>query len=314
MMMKTENELIMELPKVNFKKVDDYKFIFEPLVYFSIFSFPLTLEEIYLFNQSSKSKFEIENTLNILVSKSLIFKTGRFFQLEENLNQINNRLLEEKRFEKNKYKIKRIAGLIACFPYVESICLSGSLSKGIWGKDTDIDFFIITKKNNLWLCRTLLILFKKIFLFNSKKNFCINYLISNDNLLIPDKNIFTSIEISTLQNLYGERTFYLFMKENQWYKSFLPNSIQKEPWKLKPHNNLFSKLITTILSPRLANSMDTFLLNKTLYWWKKKFANTNSTTFNLDFRSLKSSSKHHPRSFQKVVLEKYESNLKTFFP
>ena len=108
MMMKIENEIIMELPIVNFKKVDDYKFIFEPLVYFSIFSFPLTLEEIYLFNQSSKSKLEIENALSFLVSKSLIFKTGRFFQLEENLNQINNRLQEEKRFEKNKYKIKMI--------------------------------------------------------------------------------------------------------------------------------------------------------------------------------------------------------------
>ena len=308
-MTNTANEIILKKPKINISTAEEFMYIFEPLIYFSIFSFPLTIEEIYKFNQATKTKKEIKETLNILVSKSIIYKTGNFFQLEENLNQINNRLIGENNFEKKRKRIKNIARLIASFPYVESISLSGSLSKGIWEKDTDIDFFIITQKNKLWLCRTLLILFKKIFLFNSKKNFCINYLISDENLLIPDKNIFTATEISTLQNLYGKNVFNLFMEENNWYKNYLPNISQKDSWNVLPFTCIFSKKTPKLLTDNFSDKIDTFLLKKTLNWWKKKFGTSNKSNFELNFRSLKSSSKHHPRGFQKIVLDKYNKGL-----
>src|SRR4029453_8923510 len=88
--------------------------------------------------------------------------------------------------------------LIASFPYVRCVCISGSLSKKYFDDTTDIDFFVITKPGRLWVCRTFLILFKKLFLLNSKKYFCINYFIDSDNLEIPDQNIFTATELTTL--------------------------------------------------------------------------------------------------------------------
>jgi flagellin-specific chaperone FliS len=311
-MINLENEIVLHRTAKNVSTQEEYKFIFEPLIYFSIFSFPLTLDEIFEYNQSSKTKEEIKKALDILVAKHLIFNTSKYYQLEENLNQINNRLIGENNYERKKKRIKNVVKLIASFPYVESINLSGSLSKGVWGKETDIDFFIITKKNKLWLCRTLLILFKKIFLFNNKKYFCINYLISDDNLIIPDKNIFTATEISTLQNVYGNSIFELFIKENNWSKSFLPNTIQKESWNIKPFTSIFKKIVENLLSDNFSNKLDTFLLNQTLKQWKNKFGSSNKNNFDLNFRSLKSSSKHHPRGFQNVVLGKYNKGISEY--
>ena len=68
-------------------------------------------------------------------------------------------------------KAIKISRKIAKFPFVESVNLSGSLSKGYYDLEDDIDFFIITKPNRLWIARTLLILYKKVFLLNSKKHF-----------------------------------------------------------------------------------------------------------------------------------------------
>ncbi|MEZ5195381.1 MAG: hypothetical protein R2764_02960 [Bacteroidales bacterium] len=84
-------------------------------------------------------------------------------------------------------KAKRFSTFISNFPYVRGISLSGSLSKGYIGDDPDIDYFIITKENRLWLSCTMLIAFKKIFLFNSCKYFCVNYFIDTNNLEIEEK-------------------------------------------------------------------------------------------------------------------------------
>ena len=81
------------------------------------------------------------------------------------------------------------------FPFVRGVFLSGSISKGFMSESDDIDYFIITAPGRLWLTRTLLILFKKIFLFNSFRNFCLNYFIDSENLYIPEHNRYTATEI-----------------------------------------------------------------------------------------------------------------------
>ena len=136
---------------------------------------------------------------------------------------IQNRKINEERAKKSDKKIKQYSKLICSFPFVENVCISGSLSKGILTADGDIDYFIICQPNRLWLCRTLLILYKKIFLLNSKKYFCVNYFIDTDTFVIPDKNIYTATEIATLIPINNISLFNRFVNENLWvYKQF-PN-------------------------------------------------------------------------------------------
>jgi len=79
----------------------------------------------------------------------------------------NNYALAERRKKGNDAAAKllkkadKAANFIAAFPFVKGVAISGSLSKKFADEDADIDFFIITAANRLWLARTFLHLFLK---------------------------------------------------------------------------------------------------------------------------------------------------------
>jgi len=79
---------------------------------------------------------------------------------------------------------------------------------------------VITTHNKLWICRTFLILYKKIFLLNSRKYFCVNYFISSEQLEIAEQNRFTATELNTLIPMQGKAHFEKFYTKNTWVKNY----------------------------------------------------------------------------------------------
>jgi predicted nucleotidyltransferase len=121
-----------------------------------------------------------------------------------------------------------LAQLLIKFPYVRGIGISGSLSKNFADENSDIDLFIITKKNRLWIARTLMHLFKKLtFLVNKQHYYCMNYYIDEQQLEIVEKNIYTAIEVVTLIPLQGDGAFASFYSANAWTKDYLPNKVMR---------------------------------------------------------------------------------------
>lgn len=133
-----------------------------------------------------------------------------------------NQLASQRMTDARKY-----ASIAANFPFVRAV-LSGSLSKHVMKPDSDIDFFIITAPEKLWVCRALLTAYKKLLLGNSHRNFCLNYFIDSNNLEIPDKNIFTATEIVFLLPMYNYSLYEKFMAKNKWVDTEFPN------FKLRP--------------------------------------------------------------------------------
>ena len=110
------------------------------------------------------------------------------------------------------------------FPFVRGIAISGSLSKNFAEADSDLDFFVITKVNRLWVVRMLYtILFKIATITGTKEWFCLNYFIDELALEIKEQNIFTAVEISTLMPLKGGTIFSDFFKANNWVYQYQPN-------------------------------------------------------------------------------------------
>jgi hypothetical protein len=158
-----------------------------------------------------------------------------------------------------------------------------------------------------------LILFKKIFLFNNKKYFCVNYFIDSENLLIPDRNIFTATELITLQPVYNYVLYQKLISLNSWSASFFPNNIQrKNDLVIKENNNTLRKLSEKILSGNLGEWLDEFFMKQTLKHWKKEFGEQSPAEFELNMRSRKNVSKHHPQGFQFQVLKRYEERIRAF--
>ncbi|MCF8369657.1 MAG: hypothetical protein K9G76_11510 [Bacteroidales bacterium] len=204
-------------------------------------------------------------------------------------------------------KARRFSSIISFFPYVRGISLSGSLSKGYIGDDPDIDYFIITKPKRLWLTRTLLVAFKKIFLINSHRYFCINYFIDAENMEIEEKNIFTATEIATLKPIYGGKTKINFYKQNSWVGKYYPNYINHEELenlngRIKP----LTRATEFILNNKFGDWLDGYFMRFTIKHWSKKYSsNFSDEEFDLVFKSEKYVSKHHPRNFQNKVLHEF---------
>ncbi len=296
--------------------------LLKPLLYFSLFRYPLTEEEIYAYSEA-KSRDQIKNELDCLVKDNIIYEHDGFYLCEDDKSLVQRRLLGNKKAEEIHQKATKVSKFISKFPFVEGVSISGSLSKGYYDDDGDIDFFIITTPKRLWIARTLLILYKKIFLLNSRKYFCVNYFISTDSLEIDEKNRFTATELVTMLPMFGNGSFHEFYEKNKWAKTFLPNkNISERIHNLLPVNKpIFTKIIEKILTSKLGDSIDNFFLRITYNKWKSKFKNIDKDQFDIALKSTKNVSKHHPLNFQNHVIERlnkkyveYQENYNIYLP
>jgi len=282
----------------------------KPLLYFSLFKYPLTKPEILAFSGNSNQD-ETEVALKKLVKQQVVYKIDDFYCLENDPAQIDRRLAGNEGAKKILKKADRRSKFISKFPFVEGVGLSGALSKGFFDKDGDIDFFIITSPGRLWIARTLLILYKKIFLFNSNKYFCVNYFVSENALEITEKNLFTATELVTLIPMYGNGSFNKFYDLNSWaYKQFPNKSYDEGLNTLKPIKKpLLVRFTQKLMSKSIGDKLDALFLKLTYKKWKIKFDHLDRDQFNIAMKSTQDVSKHHPKNFQKKVItrlnEKY---------
>jgi hypothetical protein len=284
------------------------------LLYFDIFCYPLTLEEIISnCHDTLTTEDAITRSAASLVKEGRLRHKDGFFFISNDDTIVERRKAGNLLAEKFQKKAARYSSLISKFPFVRCVCISGSLSKGFMGADSDVDYFIITKPGRLWLARTLLVLFKKVFLLNSKKYFCVNYFLDEQSLSIPDKNIFTATELSFIVPTYNYEVYSRLIMENSWCREFYPNKkITREHANLDFRNGMFKRLLEWILNGRLGERLDSWSFNYTIRHWKKKFTDFDETAFDLNLRSRKNVSKHHPQGFQFKVLRSFEESKRRY--
>jgi len=310
-MIATENKANIALSKLQFA-------VYSCIAYFDVFNYPLKPEQVFEFLNFKTDQSQVNIILNELIELKLLTGSNGFYYLENaNSEHITKRIRSEKRFLEKQKTIKRYANFISRFPFVESVCISGSCSKGLLDADGDVDYFIITSPQKLWLCRSILIAFKKIFLLNSRKYFCINYLVDSNNLQIPDENIFVATEIKTLIPVSNKKQFDNFLNANNWTNNFLVNRSNYDTSFLneKPKKKYLFRTVELLLNGKLGESLEKKCFELTLSSWEKKFPGFSKEEFDLNLRSRKNVSKHHPRGFQqKVLLElnKRLEKVKTF--
>ena len=127
--------------------------ILMPLLYFEIFKHPLTSEEILNFSHNkSISKVEMTKHLEDLIQQGYIFQFEKFFLTQDCPEWVQLRKENNKRATVFIKKAKWMIQIIQKFPFVRGVFLSGSLSKNVIKKNGDIDYFIITQPNRLWIC------------------------------------------------------------------------------------------------------------------------------------------------------------------
>jgi predicted nucleotidyltransferase len=261
----------------------------------------LTIEEIHSYTKHNDLS-ETKDELNYLLQEKIITDIDGFFVYANDLHSVTKRIKGNLEAKKALVIAKERAMFISKFPYVKAVGVSGSLSKGYYDNESDIDFFVITKHSKLWLCRTFLMLYKKIFLLNSRKYFCVNYFVSEKQLEIEEKNRFTATELKTLIPLQGKEIFEEFFNQNNWISTYFSNfqpTLENIQNIKKP---VFTKTIELTFSNKFGTSIDFIFKSITLKKWNSKFHYLSKEDFNIALKSTNNISKHHPSNFQKKVI------------
>lgn len=271
------------------------------ILYFSIFRYPLKIEEIHSYT-NYESILDTEKELQHLIEEKILIKVDDFYVYGSDLDSVIKRLRGNMYAGRALRIAQKKAKFISKFPFVKAVGVSGSLSKGYYDNGSDIDFFVITEPNKLWLCRTILMLYKKIFLLNSRQFFCINYFISMSQMEIEEKNRFTATELKTLIPMQGKKVFEDFFQNNQWvndyFNKFNPDLSMVPNFK-KP---IATKSVEFVFGNPIGDFIDHSFKKITLRKWKAKFRMMTEEDFKIALKSTKNISKHHPSHFQKKVI------------
>lgn len=285
------------------------------LMYYDIFSYPLKAEEIAICSQLKEvNSTIIQESIGQLIEKEHIIHERGFYSLQNASEWVDKRLENNARALNVMPKAKFIAQFIGCFPYIRAVFLSGSVSKNVLAADGDIDYFILTEPQRLWLARTLLILFRKIFLFNSHKYFCVNYFLDIENVEIEDKNRFSATELSYLIPVYGQEYYLPLMEKNNWYRDFFPHFPLRNTETVPFHRkNWLKRGLEWLFDSRLGDWLDDTCMRITLYHRQKKFGNMDAKDFEVALKTRKYVAKHHPNHFQKRVENAMNERKKRYF-
>jgi hypothetical protein len=294
------------MPPVNtYSLIKTQQSIIKALLYFDVFAYPLKEEELYE-NSSLKQSFtEFKEDLKFLTAHGFInYENGFYYSAHSSPEIIQKRIAGNSLAETMLPKAFQFSQKIARFPFITGLCISGGLSKNYYDAKSDMDYFVITKDNRLWIARTLYILYYKLLVPKSQKHYyCLNYFVAESHLQIPDHNLFVATELMHLIPTVNFEAYKNVLNDNQWAAAYFQNK-KEVTYKgtAGTPRPFFKRLIELFFSGKFGNWIDDLFLRLTLKRWRKKYKNLNDEAFDLQFRTRKHVCKRHSHGFQNKVL------------
>lgn len=278
------------------------------LHYFGIFKFPLKLNEVHRFNPYRASVNEVSEGLASLCNEKQIFCRGNYYLKEDGEAWITEREEGYTRAMKLLQRSKRYSRIIASFPFVRGIAISGSLSKFYASTHPDIDYFIIAEKDRLWIARSFLHFFKKLtFLTGHQHYFCMNYFIDTAALELEHPNLYSAIEMASLLPVYNKELILDFYNQNQWVADYLPNhpGIGNFSYLVGNRKKICKSIIEKLLNIMAPQRFNRFLMRVTDKKWRKKWRHSgySEEAYERAFRTSIHISKNHPMDYEKKVMD-----------
>jgi len=191
------------------------------LLYASIFNSGIPKDKLH------QQIFDVkmgEVELNKIIIKSQL--KGKILVKNDSLyiDSNENGFYSKKKFGMDRKKVAHLLHFLNKLPLTSMISFSGGTSHyGFYNHD-DIDLFIITKPNAVFI--VYLIIHIYAFIIRARKELCANYLIDETNLNITHAyDFYTAHQIITLIPFKNAEMLNRFWKRNEWVRDFFPNFI-----------------------------------------------------------------------------------------
>lgn len=287
--------------------------ILRTVAYFDLFEYPLTAGQIYSFlPRNSVTAKHVERSAQALVAEQrLSAGNGFFFLPSVNPGITEKRSQREVHARKMLGTARLVARFIKLFPYIRGIFITGSLSKNVADASSDIDFMIITAPGRLWISRMMLTMFRKIFLLGYSKFFCTNYYVSEDNLVLERRNLYTAVEVVTTKVIWNEDAFRSYQSANAWTSQFLPNiSAPADAQLLVSRRRSFIQRVAEFLFELFPMArLDARLMEYHRSHWSKAYGHVSEERFRSMFIIAPDISASWPEDRQVPVLTRFREKI-----
>lgn len=116
----------------------------------------------------------------------------------------------------------RMGRLVARFPWVRGVFLTGSLSKRSAAEDADVDFLLLVEDGRVWSTKTVIELVRRASPDRVRESLCANYLRAVGSPALDDRTVFTAMELATAVPLHGPDACGTFLRANEWVRRWVP--------------------------------------------------------------------------------------------
>lgn len=294
------------------KEKHNIQAIFNTFIYAEVFSAPLKKQQIwdFLIVQKPIKKSTFEDTFRFV--KRQLMQKKNWYCLPGNETLLQSIHEEEKEAKRKILFAHQILQFVSACPTIMLLGISGNVATGTAKADDDIDIFVVTKNNTLWITRSLLLLYlllrgklRRRTTKEVKDSFCLNMFVTEKAMQIPiaKQNLYTAHEVMQLYPLFArENTYATFIQENAWISQFLPNSIaamkRKKPVQTFRREHMLAEYLIQI-----ARFSESFA--KHVQVWYMKDHRTKEVISD-------SSAAFHPKDYTNEVLRLYNNRVKTY--
>ena len=201
-----------------------YSSIHRALVYFALFKYPVTIEELHrAVPDVTISQNELSTILHMSPPAGVAHLDGfygRCTSRAELARWIRRRDRRERQYHALYQRHARIIRWICRLPYVRMVALSGG---AMFTTDVrDIDLFVITRPHRAALVFWAIRLLARC--TRTHRTICVNYLVDETAMALPERDFYTGHQIIHLRPLCGYPTYLRFWYANPWVHAQFPNA------------------------------------------------------------------------------------------
>ncbi len=198
--------------------------ILHTVAYADVFDYPLTSAEIHRYLEVPASLPRVQHVIsNGLTTSGRLGCRDGFASLPGREYIVEIRRQRAQRAQRLWRRALAYGRFLAALPFVRMVALTGSLAMDNADANSDLDYFLITAPERLWLCRALAIAVVR-WAAQRGDSVCPNYFLSERALVIHDHNLFVARELAQMVPLHGPDVYRRLRRANTWSETFLPNA------------------------------------------------------------------------------------------
>jgi hypothetical protein len=204
--------------------------VFETVCWFAVFEQPVSAEEVhrYLFDR----KATLAEVKKQLYSDKRIGKSFGFYFLRGHAGSVVNRCRRQYHAVKLWQRAVKFRFLLRATPFLRFAAVGNTVAFGWPEKESDIDIFVVARKNRLFITRAFLTFFTHALGLRRHGDkvagkFCLSFFVSEvaqnlEKLALAKTDPYLAFWVATLVPLWGDAAAE-FYAANRWVWNYFPN-------------------------------------------------------------------------------------------